>query len=312
MKHRSIKSIIAAVVVLGTGVTAAPSGGQAPATEVVEVSGGAFGAFAEVRSDLLGPVPLPSPVVLEALIDAAEAGDAPAAEAALADVGVDDPTAVEAGPSTEAVLAGAGPVPEVILPAEGGGPFSDSVATIDLDGSPIADFTEVETEGALGPDGFASALSTVAQADLLGLLGGELVSTDCIADLDGAVGSTELVDAGGIISGPFDPSPAPNTPAAFSLDVTFPVDADGTTLTIEYFTILNEQIDDGVELTVNGMHTLLSVRVDPEGPGVGDDELIVFELESIFAQSRCGVVGADVEVVPPPTGPIPAAPTFAG
>lgn len=308
MRSRTVALGMVATTAL-VGVTALPSAGQAADQEVVEVSGGAYGAFVEVRSDLLAP---PSPPAIQALVEAAADEEAEDAAAALATTDLD----ALAGAPAEAVVADAGPVPEVVLSPEGGGPFTDSVASVDVDGLPVATVGEVETEGALGPEGFARSAASLAEVDVLGLFGAELVETECSADLEGVSGSTALTGAGGIISGAFPDDPAPNTPSPFNLDVTFPIDADGTTLTAQYVTLLNEQVEDAASITVNGMHSFLSLRIDPEGPGVGDPELVLFELESIFSQSRCGVVAADIEAPPgeptPPVGPVPATPTFTG
>jgi hypothetical protein len=299
-----------AAAVLAVAVAATPSGGQAPTPVVEEVSGGAYGIFGEARSDLLVP---PSPPAIRALVQAAADEDAAAASAGLTSVGA-DPAAASASVAPEAVVADVGPIPEVTLPPEGGGPISDSASSIDFDGVLVGDSADVTTEGALGPDGFAAATAALSDYDLLGLLGGGAILTECLADLDGTAGTTELIDAGGIISGPFETNPAPNTPSPFNVDITFPVDADGTTLTVQYLTTLNEQITNGTELTVNGLHTFLSVRVDPEGPGVGDAELVIFEIEAIASQSRCGVVEGVVDPIDPvdPVGPIPGDPSFAG
>jgi hypothetical protein len=293
------------------GAAALPSSGQAGEQEVVEVSGGAYGAFVEVSSDLLVP---PSPPAINDIIEAAANEQADQAATALEST---DLTALAPGAPAEAVLADAGPVPVVTLPADGGGPFTDSAMTVDVDGLTVAGAGEVSTEGALGTSGFATSSASLAEINVLSLYGAETVETECNADLSGVSGSTTLTNAGGIISGAFPDEPAPNTLSPFTLDTTFPIDIDGTTLTVQYQTVLNEQTTTADSITVNGMHTLLSIRVDPEGASAGDPELVVFELESTFGQSECGAVAADVVVPPttePPTGagPVTATPPFTG
>jgi hypothetical protein len=292
-----------AATLAATAAVTMPSAGQAAPEEVGEVSGGAYAAFVEVRSDLLV---LPSPSAIQAMVQAAADEEPRQAAAALADT---DLEAVASAPS-EAVLAGVGPVPEVVLPPTGGGPFTDDVASVDVDGLPVASVGEVETEGAIGAGGFARSAATLADLDVLGLFGADLVETTCAADLDGVSGTTALTGAGGIVSGAFPDDPAPNTLSPFNIDITIPILPDGTTLTAVYRTILNEQVTTPDSITVNGMHTLLSLRADPEGPDAGDPELVLIELESIFSQASCGAVAA--EVVEPPTGPVPATPSFTG
>jgi hypothetical protein len=309
MQSKKPMAVVAALAVAGGAAAfALPSGAQVT-TEVSEVSGGAFGAVAEIRSDL---VVLPAPSTIEALVQAAYDEDAAAATTALAETDLQ-----EAPGEGGTVVISAGPAPEVELPAEGGGPFTDSLATFEVDGGQIAGLAEVSTEGELGTSGFAASSATLAELDVLGILGAELVSTECSADLDETVGSTSLLNAGGIISGAFPDDPAPNTPSPFNTNTTIPVGIDGTTITVEYQTTLNEQVSDGTELIVNGLHVFLSIRVDPEGAGVGDPELVLLEVEGIASQSRCGVVEADIPpdpgpVDPTPSGPVPGSPSFAG
>jgi hypothetical protein len=293
----------AAVAAAPIAVAVAPSSGQAT-QEVDAVIGGAAGSYARVESDL---ITRPSAAAVNDLIEAAVAEDAAAAADAVATTSL----GAAGAPTAEAVIE-VGPEPRVTLPAEGGS-VADSTATFEIDGLPVAGVADVAANGDLGPTGSVDASATVADVDLF-LLGADLVDTSCAADLDGRTGATTLENAGGIISGPFPTDPDPNTLSPFTIDATFPIDIDGTTLTVQYQTVLNEQIDDGVTLSVNGMHPFLSIRVDPEGPNTGDPELTLFELDAIFGQVTCGVVPADVLVPEPPTpvGPVPATPTFTG
>lgn len=279
---------------------AAPPGSN---STVVSVSGGAYGAWAEVRSD----IPDLDTLDVPALLEAAAAEDEDAAAAALESAGIDPAAPQESAAEAtgaEAVLFSNGPTPEVVLPPGGGGPFTDSLADFDVDGEILTGLLEVLTEGAVGPDGFAHSDATVAELDVFELLFADLIATSCDADLGGTTGATTLINAGGIISGPFPENPAPNTPSPFNIDVTFPV-SPGVTLTVQYLTLLNEQFTNGNELTVNGMHTTLEILLDVEGEGTFE----LLGVEGIMSQSRCGVVPGQL---PAPVGPLGPAPTSGG
>ncbi|MGH9049297.1 MAG: choice-of-anchor P family protein, partial [Acidimicrobiia bacterium] len=121
-----------------------------------------------------------------------------------------------------------GPEPSVTLPPEGGS-VSEQVLNVDEEVGVIGLTAAVLTaaaEGALGPDGFATAESTVADValfeDLIPILdvgaqqfedpflAAELISATCSADLSGVTGSTSLVGAS-VLGESLEVEPEPNT-----------------------------------------------------------------------------------------------------
>lgn len=183
-----------------------------------------------------------------------------------------------------------GPVSPVELPGNGGGPFTESVAQVDILGIVTTGLLESSTEGGdLGShQGFATSSATVADPTVLGalagLLGGPLLTADaiearCISNGDGSTGETTLANATLAGFGILDVSPAPNT----TLNVLGLV-----TVT------LNEQIVTNVPgqettITVNAVH----ISVNVLGLVSGD---------VIISQARCGAFGPDV-LNPEPPGP---------
>ncbi len=120
-----------------------------------------------------------------------------------------------------------GPEPTVTLPSEGGS-VSEEVLDVDESAGPIsltAAVLRAAAEGALGPQGFATAESTVtdlelAEEELNGpvgvqqltepILAVELINADCAADLTGVSGSTTLVGAT-VLGETLTAEPEPNT-----------------------------------------------------------------------------------------------------
>jgi hypothetical protein len=182
-----------------------------------------------------------------------------------------------------------GPMPTVDLPSGGGGPFTDSLASVNLPGVLTAGVLNVSTEGTnLGSHG-GTATSSASVADatvgaaLSGQLGGsplleaDVISSKCTSNGDGSSGSSNLVDLK--VAGNGQPvSPPPNTT----------IDVIPGALTVT----LNEQIvnDSGGEasITVNAVH----VRLNLDGLATGD---------VILSQSRCRAAGPDV--LGGPSGP---------
>ena len=128
-----------------------------------------------------------------------------------------------------------GPEPSVTLPPTGGS-VSEQVLGVDQSLellSLTAGVLTAAAEGALGPDGFATAESTVADIELAEqvppgtvlaqqlpgpILTAELISATCAADLDGVTGSTTLVGANILGQDSISEEPEPNTEFEVALD----------------------------------------------------------------------------------------------
>ncbi|MGH9048697.1 MAG: choice-of-anchor P family protein [Acidimicrobiia bacterium] len=195
-----------------------------------------------------------------------------------------------------------GPEPSVTLPPQGGS-VSDQVASVSETVAFVsltADLLRVSAEGALGPDGFATAESTVADIELQeldslfigGIVGAEAITATCSADLSGVSGSTTLVGAS-VLDTALDVEPEPNTEFAIAIDGA------------EVSGILNRQVEnpDG-SLSVTAL--VLEIVI-------GDD-IITGTLE--IGPATCGVVeGIELpaeEVVPAPAQAVPAQARFTG
>jgi hypothetical protein len=200
-----------------------------------------------------------------------------------------------------------GPTPTVDLPSGGGGPITDSLASLDLPGVLTAGVLKVSTDGTnLGSHtGTATSSASVADATvgaaLAGQLGGsplleaDVISSKCTSNGDGSSGSSNLVDLK--IAGNGQPvSPPPNTT----------IDVIPGALSVT----LNEQIVNDTpgeaSITVNSVH----VRVNLPGVASGD---------VILSQSRCRAAGPDVLGGPPkrggpggPATPVTANPNLTG
>jgi hypothetical protein len=204
-----------------------------------------------------------------------------------------------------------GPMPSVDLPSGGGGPVTDSLASVNLPGVLTAGVLNVSTEGTnLGShSGTSTSSASVADATvgaaLSGQLGGsplleaDVISSQCTSNGDGSSGSSNLVALE--VAGNGAPvSPPPNT----TIDV-----LPGLSVT------LNEQIVNDspgeASITVNAVHVRLNL------PGVATGDVIL-------SQSRCRAAGPDVLGGPPgaggpegpgavtPATPVTATPTLTG
>lgn len=120
-----------------------------------------------------------------------------------------------------------GPEPSVTLPSTGGS-VTDEVLGVDesvLGLGLTAAVLRTSAEGALGPQGFATAETTVADIELADLIAGaevgaqqhtdpiiaaEAITATCSADLTGVTGSTTLVGAS-VLGQTLDAEPEPNT-----------------------------------------------------------------------------------------------------
>lgn len=203
-----------------------------------------------------------------------------------------------------------GPEPSVVLPPEGG---SVSEEVLDLDESVAgvigvgvtASVLRTSAEGALGPDGFATAETTVADLTLteevLGpiaqqvgdFITAEAVTATCSADLDGVTGSTTLVNAT-VLGETLEAEPEPNT------EITI-LDPETTGATVT----LNQQVEnpDG-SLSVTAL--VIDVVVEE-----------VFTATVQVGPATCGVVEGLLPVEVPaeevtPAQPVPAQVTFTG
>ena len=205
-----------------------------------------------------------------------------------------------------------GPEPSVTLPSTGGS-VSDEVLDVDESVGPIsltAAVLTAATEGALGPDGFATAETTVADLALgeppveeVGvqqltdpILAAELISATCAADLAGVSGTTTLVGAS-VLGETLAVEPEPNT----EIEVEVPgVATVGVTL--------NRQVQnpDG-SLSVTALVLDIAVNVVDALSVTGTVEI---------GPATCGVVeGVEVPaevVVPAPAQAVPAQARFTG
>ena len=190
-----------------------------------------------------------------------------------------------------------GPEPTVTLPPTGGS-VSEQVLGVDESAAFVsltAALLRTSAEGAIGPAGFATAESTVAdialdELDSLllgGVLAAEAITATCAADLDGVSGSTTLVGAS-VLGTALEAEPEPNT----ELTVTLP----GTIA--EVGVTLNRQVEnpDG-SLSV----TALVLEIDV-GEGVFTGTLAI-------GPATCGVFEGLTEPAEElvPAQPVPAA-----
>jgi len=192
-----------------------------------------------------------------------------------------------------------GPEPSVTLPPTGGS-VSEQVLNVDESVPPISLTAAVLTaaaEGALGPDGFATAETTVADLSLAEeiidsvgaqqltdpIIAAELISATCAADLTGMSGTTTLVGAS-VLGETLDVEPEPNTEFTIALDSFATV---GVTL--------NRQVQnpDG-SLSVTPL--VLEIELDLEIATVTGTLQV--------GPATCGVV--EGEVPPPAPSPAPA------
>jgi hypothetical protein len=156
-----------------------------------------------------------------------------------------------------------GPMPAVVLPASGGGPFQDRLASANVAGLVSAGVLNVSTEATSGPNAAVTSSAAVANLSLIaGAVSTDLVTSMCSATATGVTASSTLghVSAAGLAI-PVDP--APNT----TID-----------LPLVGSLILNEQVASttagGFGITVNAIHLKLNSAV------VGTGDVVV-------AQARC-------------------------
>jgi len=187
-----------------------------------------------------------------------------------------------------------GPEPAVTVPSEGGSVSEEILGVEEVVPGALrlsAALVRASAEGAVGPAGFATAESTVADVELQeqdsvqvgAILEAEAVTATCAADLDGVSGSTTLVGAS-VLGTALDAEPEPNT----ELEITLP----GTLA--EVGVTLNRQVEnpDG-SLSV----TALVIEVN-----IGEG-FITGTLE--VGPATCGVVEGEVPASPPAPAPAP-------
>jgi len=247
-----------------------------------------------------------------------------AADGLFVDLEVDELTPLSAGSEVAAqqVDLTFGPAPSVTLPPTGGA-VSEQILAVDESVALISLTARVLTaaaEGALGPDGFATAESTVSdiflgpavtgvrdgggpgmsagiQPGLGAILTADLITATCSADLGGVTGSTTLVDATILETTALEAEPEPNTELAVVIAGLGSVEVT-----------LNRQVEnsDG-SLSV----TALVLEVDVSVPEVLS---VTGTLE--VGPATCGVVEGvtepAAEVVPAPAQAVPAQARFTG
>ena len=165
--------------------------------------------------------------------------------------------------NVNAVLApvSVGAMPSVTLPAEGGGPFAESLLTANLAGLVPARIAEVSTEGNSGR-GSAVSSATLADATVAGLVSVSSARSRCHATSAGADASASAVDL--VVAG----IPISTVDAGPNTTISLPVGR----------VVLNEQLRSGATgVTVSAVHVVLSAAVVTG--------------EVVIAQSRCSVRG---------------------
>ena len=172
-----------------------------------------------------------------------------------------------------------GPTPTVTLPAGGGGPFSDSLANVNLPGVLTTGLLKVSTQGSnLGShSGTSTSSAQVNGTTLLAalapalngspLLTADFISSQCTSNGDGSSGSSNLV-ALNIAGNPVNATPPPNT----TIDL-----LGAITITLNEQIVSNAPGD--TSITVNAVH----VRLNLDGLASGD---------VILSQSRCRAAAA--------------------
>jgi hypothetical protein len=255
-------------------------GQETPTFTVTSVSGGAFGLQAAVEATGFDPV---TGGIDAALEEAQAASDYPVLLGGTLSDGV-------------------GPAPEVTLPPTGGGPFTDSLPSIELDiieeTVTLAGPLDVVTEGALGPGGFAASAARVEEVNMAEVLGlffiADLIETECSADLaSGPTGSTRIVN--GLT--PVDPLPENPAPNTVAVDFEEENNVGSGTVTTRVLLVLNEQVGGPNDITVNGARLEFFQQFVPANGG----ETATFTFDETVAQARCGLVSGPVAVAVEPT-----------
>lgn len=287
--RRSVRAAtIAALAALVVGAVAAPGASQAappppPPPSVIAVSGHAVGIFSQLQFD-------DEVVDTSAVLEAMRAGDSAALEELLTSAGIDISGEGDVTPQVVETLT-VGPEPEVTLPPEGGGPFTDSLPSSGF-GAPVdAQLTgplAVSTEGALGPAGYAASTASIEEvngeefADLV--FSADLVEVECRSDLPGGpTGSTRFVDGIDFFDDPLPELPEPNTVLVDEV-LEIPLGAGVLRATLQL--VGNEQTVGANDITVVGARAfaLIEFLVD------GVDPEFVSQTDTVIGETQCGVV----------------------
>ena len=285
-------AVLGAAATLVVGISAIPSGSQTTptaGTSVVAVSGHATGVFVDFAVDP-EVVDLSTTDFLTPSVDvAAASGDVSAA-------------------AFEHFTAG--PAPTVTLPPEGGGPFTDSLPSLDIelpgeDPLQVSGAVNVSTEGALGAAGRAASTARVEDfgdegGSALGM-SAELVDVACSSDLTaGPVGTTHIAD-GLLILDEGSPDPIPEDPAPNTVLVDETRDIPGEQpdelIRIQIRIVANEQTVGANDITVRGLHLTATFSLVE----VGGPEIVFETVEEIIGETACGVVPG-AEILPTFTG----------
>lgn len=175
-----------------------------------------------------------------------------------------------------------GPSPSVILPPEGGGPFTKALASVNVAGLLTASTLDVSTEGQRpGADAFVESSAAALRADIGGgLIVFERIASECRSDGSGSSASTTIVKI--VVNGQtlVNLQPAPNTeigiPGVGVLVLNEQIASDSPTVAhpLGGFTQFGD-----TSVTVNAAH----LKLLPGSPlGTGD---------IILSQSRCSLEG---------------------
>ena len=172
--------------------------------------------------------------------------------------------------------------PTVSLPPTGGGPLTNSLASVSLPGVLSAGVLNTSTQGGNlnSHAGFATSTASVANVNVLAnLVSADVVSSTCTSNGDGSTGSTTLTGAHVAGIGNLVVSPTPNTTISLAgvADIT-----------------LNEQTRTDTVGSISTI-TVTAIHVHLNGVLAGGDVYI--------ARSRCQVTGPDVLTEEPPAGP---------
>jgi hypothetical protein len=289
---------VAGLLVLGWTAAPVASADSEPAagTEVVKVSGEAFGTDTEfdakiVVSDGLGVTALQDK-------QPAAAGSSYRADAAAALAQV----SAAAGIPTVTFHDEVSEEPKVELPDQGGGPLKDTEETTSIKffGQPVRLFSRssVETEGAVGADGSAESSAHASHLGNTSFI--DEIDSECRADRGDVDGSTEIESSR--FSDVFPKHPKPNT----VIQEENTVDTDpttGVTTRVHFRQVVNEQDEDEHSITVTAYHEHEDIEVFD--PAVGPDPVEFEHFDARIAQSHC-------DVVPGAVTPVVVEPTFTG
>jgi hypothetical protein len=299
-----------------------PPGVDVPGWEAEKVSGEAVGCHSEIELDLdlsvfedagSGATTTDASTAVTNLLSGLNVGDRgwlnqllpevqQRLDASLAEVDAADEDGEESLFHEEA-----GPVPTVKLPWQGGGPVveEEDDCTMSLFGFihiPLATDLRVESEGLIGPAGYAHTESE--SHDNLGLVYvADKVDTECLATLEDIDAKTSIEDGEYFDLDDFEVKDIPEDPDENEelTDVEFQ-DSDGPfSLNFEFSLTANEQEETDKAVDVTGLHSELLLEIAFNG-----QNFLVLTIDGIRDWSHCDihpiqthVTPADVVVVEP-------------